>query len=674
MAAVDAHVTVGFVVKDSVSPYLPPAKAATAAGRATGALPQVRSEPAAGGRREEGAAKGLLRLSSFVALPPTEQELPCGGEIDVAEHAHLTSGVKRLIKSVKQGLKACQEPEAATEGLGGTYFFMNDAGRKIAIFKPCDEEPLAPNNPKGFVGRRLGDPGLKPTVRVGEAATREVAAYLLDHDHFARVPHTVMVTMCHPAFHYATGCGSRDGEEQPPTKLGSLQEFVPHEGDTSEMGSSRFAARDVHRIGILDIRLMNTDRHAGNMLVRRPRIKDSSNAPLQSQYELLPIDHGFALPEGFEPPYFEWQHWPQAMMPFGREELEYIARLDAKADVALLRRELPSLREESLRCLEVATAVLKKCAAAGMTLAEIAGVVTRPLIGMDEEASELEKICEAARAAVEKAVEAEQSDSEEASDYSDDAGEGLEEDDPMPPVECSDSPTCSDASSERTQFRMSLAPSNASRLGDDPFVFNMDEEVGSRSPPVAGSPRLGPARTLLAVKAMPMTPVAVTSMGATFASPISTASLGASLESMTLQDSGSMAATRSGSSLAPADSLPTADSTAFMGPATYFPSGFHQHGPATALAKPRRRGTTGRRRRGHRGAPVSRLRKSNGQYPPLVEARCTGPGAIFAGLTDGGWEHFMLIVRHQIDAYIASGSWKQGAGTAAPPPASCPRF
>ena len=67
-----------------------------------------------------------------------------------------------------------QEPEAATEGLGGTYFFMNDTGRKIAIFKPCDEEPLAPNNPKGFVGRRLGDPGLKPTVRVGEAATREV--------------------------------------------------------------------------------------------------------------------------------------------------------------------------------------------------------------------------------------------------------------------------------------------------------------------------------------------------------------------------------------------------------------------------------------------------------------------------------------------------------------------
>ncbi len=40
---------------------------------------------------------------------------------------------------------------------------------------------------QGFVGRALGDPGLKPTVRVGEAALREVAAFLLDHDGFAKV-------------------------------------------------------------------------------------------------------------------------------------------------------------------------------------------------------------------------------------------------------------------------------------------------------------------------------------------------------------------------------------------------------------------------------------------------------------------------------------------------------
>ena len=59
------------------------------------------------------------------------------------------------------GLKYCllvQEPERAVEGLGGTYFFKDDLGNKVAIVKPCDEEPLAPNNPK--VGSTLLHPVL----------------------------------------------------------------------------------------------------------------------------------------------------------------------------------------------------------------------------------------------------------------------------------------------------------------------------------------------------------------------------------------------------------------------------------------------------------------------------------------------------------------------------------
>lgn len=344
--------------------------------------------------------------SNVVEVGDTGSEgLPSAGDVCPTDYAHLTPGVKRLMRSVVRGLKAHQDPEAASEGLGGTYFFRNEQGTKIAIMKPCDEEPLAPNNPKGFVGRYLGDPGLKPTIRVGEAAAREVAAYLLDHDHFSRVPHTVMVRMSHPIFHVADRGG--DGSSSPalPLKLGSLQEFVSHEGDASEVGASRFSVQDVQRIGILDLRLFNTDRHAGNILVRHNSKASSSQSGQismkngSSSNELIPIDHGFAMPEALEPPYFEWQHWPQAMLPFGPEELEYIARLDPRADVELLRRELPrgSLREESFRVLEVSTTLLKKCAAAGMTLSEIAGVMTRPLIGIDDEPSELEKLCHTAR-------------------------------------------------------------------------------------------------------------------------------------------------------------------------------------------------------------------------------------------------------------------------------------
>jgi len=385
--------------------------------------------------------------------------LPRAGDVRPAEYTHLTPGVKKIMRGVMRGLKAHQDPEAATEGLGGTYFFRNEAGVKIAIMKPCDEEPLAPNNPKGFVGRQLGEPGLKPTVRVGEAASREVAAYLLDHDHFARVPHTVMVRMSHPVFHIADNNNTEidavndigvseqqqpgeitqisepsdpasmrvDEENELPLKLGSLQEYAPHECDTSELGASRFNTQDVQRIGILDIRLFNTDRHAGNILVRRVRPHGSlarmdtsalADLHLKEPYELVPIDHGFALPEALEPPYFEWQHWPQALMPFGQEELEYISKLHPRADSELLRRELPGIKEESLRLLEVSTTLLKRCAAAGFSLSDIAGVVTRPLIGLDDDPSELEKLCASVRDEI---------DAKAAADLESDFGEEEEE-------------------------------------------------------------------------------------------------------------------------------------------------------------------------------------------------------------------------------------------------------
>ena len=138
---------------------------------------------------------------------------------------------------------------------------------------------------------------------------------------------------------------------------------MSHCSDTSEMGCSRFSVRDVHRIGILDLRLFNTDRHAGNILVRRSTGGSCANmtglAHLDEQLELIPIDHGFCLPEALEPPYLEWLHWPQALIPFDEEELEYISQLDPAADVAFLRKELPWLPEGSLRTLEVGSAFAK---------------------------------------------------------------------------------------------------------------------------------------------------------------------------------------------------------------------------------------------------------------------------------------------------------------------------
>ena len=526
---------------------------------------------------------------------------PFAFSVDVVGTRHRTPAVRALARAVVRGLRSGPRAPSgpSPEGLGGSYVFADERGRPAAIVKPCDEEPLAPNNPKGFVGRELGDPGLRPTVRVGQAALREVAAYLLDHGGLARVPPTVLVRVAHPVFHVAKaraagaatgrGRGEEGGGDAPPSagappsappppsllsaatappsllslslgppqtqeqqseqrryfraaagaasassppparstvgdrrrrrggpgrasltpKLASLQQYVRHDGDAADAGASRFSVRDVHAIGILDIRLLNSDRHAGNLLVRRRREGDEGGGeeqgaaaagaaappppppppsrgerpPQQQQQqhpstsllarfdaaaaraarngrpplELVPIDHGaslalassfqgslsppvvffrgrgnslfprptraharppphthtqkgFSLPDdGLEPLFLEWLHWPQSSVPFSQRELEYIARLDGDADAALLARELPDLagggggggtRGSCLRCLSVSTRLLQRCAAAGLTLADIGALASRPLVGMEEEPSQLERVCWGARAEV----------------------------------------------------------------------------------------------------------------------------------------------------------------------------------------------------------------------------------------------------------------------------------
>lgn len=57
--------------------------------------------------------------------------------------------------------------------------------------------------------------------------------------------------------------------------------------------------------------------HAGNILVRRVgegRFERRHVNPVfrvDEAVQLIPIDHGFSLPETLESAYFEWLHWPQ---------------------------------------------------------------------------------------------------------------------------------------------------------------------------------------------------------------------------------------------------------------------------------------------------------------------------------------------------------------------------
>lgn len=293
--------------------------------------------------------------------------------------------VRAMVVEVAIAMASGVKPEPTSSGLGGAYFLRAQNGDTIAVAKPIDEEPLAFNNPKGLAGRLLGQPGIKCSIRIGETGLRESAAYILDHNGFAGVPPTALVRFSHVKFNI----NNPGSDSTTIYKIASLQRYVKHDSDAGDLGPSSFSVTCVHHIGILDVRLMNLDRHAGNILVRHGHERPS---------ELVPIDHGFCLPEALDDPYFEWLHWPQASIPFSEAEVDYISGLDPYRDAEMLRQEVPSIGESSIRVLVLCTIFLKQATDYGLCLADIGEMMTRDFNGGDENWSSLENLCINAKA------------------------------------------------------------------------------------------------------------------------------------------------------------------------------------------------------------------------------------------------------------------------------------
>lgn len=78
---------------------------------------------------------------------------------------------------------------------------FNELNKKIAVFKPYDEEPYAPYNPRNFTGK-LNSPGFRTGILSGESATREVAAFYLDcfYKNYSCVPQTTFAGCYYPNF------------------------------------------------------------------------------------------------------------------------------------------------------------------------------------------------------------------------------------------------------------------------------------------------------------------------------------------------------------------------------------------------------------------------------------------------------------------------------------------
>lgn len=284
--------------------------------------------------------------------------------------------------------------QMASDGCGGVYFLTAEPmsssrqsnSKKMhpfGVFKPRDEEYMAPKNPRGYVkeGAVVGETEhpVNKGFRVGNGALRERAAYLLDeaYGNFSGVPVTDVMVL------------NVNGED----KEGSMQRFVPSECSAEDMGTLKFSIPEVHKIGIFDVRLFNTDRHAGNILL--------TFRQQEQTYAMTPIDHGFCLPsyKHLDGATFDWLQWPQAQFPFTSSELDHIASLDADRDAAVLRSV--GIDEESVATMRICTAVLKLGAEAGCSLFEIGSCLQRE--GDFSSPSQLEEVVAEAVKAVELA-------------------------------------------------------------------------------------------------------------------------------------------------------------------------------------------------------------------------------------------------------------------------------
>ncbi|KAK9274998.1 hypothetical protein L1049_022255 [Liquidambar formosana] len=293
-----------------------------------------------------------------------------------------------LIKSTFDGLERGKQAIRSPEGSGGTYFMQNSSGNDyVAVFKPTDEEPMAVNNPQGLPGSPNGE-GLKRGTRVGEGALREVAAYILDHPRsgtrnvlckemgFAGVPPSVMVRCLHRGFNHPEGfkCSSKN------VKIGSLQKFMKNYGSCEDMGPQAFPVEEVHKISVFDVRMANTDRHAGNILVSKGE---------DGRIVLIPIDHGYCLPETFEDCTFDWLNWPQSHQPYTPDTIDYIKSLNVEQDIAILKFHGWNLSRECARTFRISTMLLKKGAMIGLTPFAIGNIMCRKTLNKESMIEEI---------------------------------------------------------------------------------------------------------------------------------------------------------------------------------------------------------------------------------------------------------------------------------------------
>jgi len=317
--------------------------------------------------------------------------------------------IREIIEETRTGLSAGQPPGKTDEfdGSGGVYFMKSPSSKfgPVAVFKPLDEEPGMPNNPKGRANETLRD-----FFSPGQGCFREVAAYIFDVDHFCNVPPTALVYCENPVFHVQNNKARRT------PKVGSLQAHVDSYSDFEGMSPNLFSDFEIQKIALLDLRILNCDRNSANILVRQKQkrgrdhrsysnLTDSSDDDYQTMawspnseymtledvyienctasavdWELIPIDHGYSMPSRLKVSDMDWVWFnlPAVKRPICPEICGYVRSLDIDKIITDVL-ECTQLSEECIYLLRCAHHFVVSGIENGLTLYEIASLMARVL-------------------------------------------------------------------------------------------------------------------------------------------------------------------------------------------------------------------------------------------------------------------------------------------------------
>ena len=340
--------------------------------------------------------------------------------------------LQKIIEEINNGFLIGLKPKFLEDGTSGTYLMRNVNKETIAIFKPFDEEPFAPNNQKGYVNK-FGSETFRKGILSGEGSIREFAAYFLDNKKKFDVPITTFVEVSHPSFNkfnmnliemennnfdkikgsmvynflkenivssYYNFSNNDDIDNFDftsskkynfiPKKFGSLQKFIKSTDVAANFSFSLYSVEQVHKIAVLDLRICNCDRNEENILV----IKKKNKKDGKNYYKLIPIDHSLSFPDCLKIIDYElcWTGWDQVNIPFSKEMKDYIKSIDIISDMEKLSK-LIKLREDCWKMFRVTNTVLKICADYNLTLSEISNILYQTDY-KHETPSHIEKIIE----------------------------------------------------------------------------------------------------------------------------------------------------------------------------------------------------------------------------------------------------------------------------------------